>query len=208
MRSEKWEARTRKREAVRGGDARKSPVASFQPLPPSRKQAIDPASSIRVTTPTDRLTAALSDRYRIERELGQGELAAKSRGSADVAEATVAIGPPTAVPWRSTPGALATICRAVASATSLSGDPENHDADSLSRLTAALADRYRIERELGQGGMATVYLAQDLKHDRQVAIKVLRPELAAVARRRPVSPGDPPHRPAPASPHPAALRLR
>ncbi|HXH27564.1 MAG TPA: serine/threonine-protein kinase, partial [Candidatus Polarisedimenticolia bacterium] len=48
------------------------------------------------------------------------------------------------------------------------------------RLSAALADRYRIERQLGQGGMATVYLAQDLKHDRRVAIKVLRPELAAV----------------------------
>src|SRR5512140_36901 len=48
------------------------------------------------------------------------------------------------------------------------------------RLTAALADRYTIERELGAGGMATVYLAQDLKHDRQVAIKVLKPELAAV----------------------------
>ncbi len=48
------------------------------------------------------------------------------------------------------------------------------------RLTAALSDRYRIERELGQGGMATVYLAQDLKHDRHVALKVLRPELAAV----------------------------
>jgi Tol biopolymer transport system component/tRNA A-37 threonylcarbamoyl transferase component Bud32 len=48
------------------------------------------------------------------------------------------------------------------------------------RLTSALADRYRIERELGAGGMATVYLAQDLKHDRKVAIKVLRPELAAV----------------------------
>ncbi len=47
-------------------------------------------------------------------------------------------------------------------------------------LAAALADRYTIERELGQGGMATVYLAHDLKHDRQVAIKVLRPELAAV----------------------------
>jgi len=50
----------------------------------------------------------------------------------------------------------------------------------LVRLSSALADRYRIERELGQGGMATVYLAQDLKHDRQVAVKVLRPELAAV----------------------------
>ena len=48
------------------------------------------------------------------------------------------------------------------------------------RLSAALADRYRIERELGAGGMATVYLAEDLKHDRKVAIKVLKPELAAV----------------------------
>ena len=43
------------------------------------------------------------------------------------------------------------------------------------RLAGALADRYRIERELGQGGMATVYLAADLKHDRKVALKVLRP---------------------------------
>jgi Tol biopolymer transport system component/tRNA A-37 threonylcarbamoyl transferase component Bud32 len=51
---------------------------------------------------------------------------------------------------------------------------------SAERLTAALADRYRIERELGQGGMATVYLAQDLRHDRKVALKVLKPELAAV----------------------------
>ena len=42
-----------------------------------------------------------------------------------------------------------------------------------SRLGAALSDRYIIERELGQGGMATVYLAQDLKHDRRVAVKVL-----------------------------------
>ncbi len=49
-----------------------------------------------------------------------------------------------------------------------------------SRLVAALADRYRLERELGQGGMATVYLARDLKHNRDVAIKVLKPELAAV----------------------------
>jgi serine/threonine protein kinase len=53
-------------------------------------------------------------------------------------------------------------------------------ADVTDRLAAALADRYRIERELGAGGMATVYLAQDLKHDRKVALKVLRPELAAV----------------------------
>ncbi len=48
------------------------------------------------------------------------------------------------------------------------------------QLTAALADRYRIDRELGAGGMATVYLAQDLRHDRRVALKVLRPELAAM----------------------------
>ena len=47
------------------------------------------------------------------------------------------------------------------------------------RLATALADRYRIERELGAGGMATVYLAHDLKHDRDVAIKVLHPDLAA-----------------------------
>jgi TolB-like protein/tRNA A-37 threonylcarbamoyl transferase component Bud32/Flp pilus assembly protein TadD len=52
-------------------------------------------------------------------------------------------------------------------------------SDAMQRLTAALADRYRIERELGAGGMATVYLAQDLKHDRQVAIKVLREDLSA-----------------------------
>jgi serine/threonine-protein kinase len=50
----------------------------------------------------------------------------------------------------------------------------------MARLTASLADRYRIERELGAGGMATVYLALDLRHQRPVAIKVLRPELAAV----------------------------
>jgi len=48
------------------------------------------------------------------------------------------------------------------------------------RLVAGLADRYRMERELGAGGMATVYLAEDLRHNRQVAIKVLEPELAAV----------------------------
>jgi len=46
------------------------------------------------------------------------------------------------------------------------------------RLASALSDRYRLERELGQGGMATVYLAHDLKHDREVAIKVLREDLA------------------------------
>jgi tetratricopeptide (TPR) repeat protein len=53
-------------------------------------------------------------------------------------------------------------------------------AESLPRLEAALTGRYTIERELGRGGMATVYLARDLRHDRPVALKVLRPELAAV----------------------------
>src|SRR6266850_4644350 len=51
--------------------------------------------------------------------------------------------------------------------------------DILPRLSAALADRYAIERELGSGGMATVFLARELKHDREVALKVLRPEIAA-----------------------------
>ena len=52
--------------------------------------------------------------------------------------------------------------------------------DSFESIKAALADRYTIEHELGAGGMATVYLAHDMKHDRKVAVKVLRPELAAV----------------------------
>jgi tRNA A-37 threonylcarbamoyl transferase component Bud32/tetratricopeptide (TPR) repeat protein len=51
--------------------------------------------------------------------------------------------------------------------------------DLVSRLSAALASQYTIERELGRGGMATVYLARDLKHNRRVALKVLRPELTA-----------------------------
>ncbi len=52
-------------------------------------------------------------------------------------------------------------------------------SDVTARMTAALGDRYAIERELGSGGMATVYLAEDRKHKRKVAVKVLRPELAA-----------------------------
>ena len=51
--------------------------------------------------------------------------------------------------------------------------------DPITRLNAALEGRYRVERELGEGGMATVYLADDIKHERKVALKVLRPELAA-----------------------------
>jgi serine/threonine-protein kinase len=52
--------------------------------------------------------------------------------------------------------------------------------DATTRLDAALHDRYTIERELGAGGMATVYLAHDVRHDRKVALKVLRPELSAI----------------------------
>jgi hypothetical protein len=53
-------------------------------------------------------------------------------------------------------------------------------SDALRRLESGLADRYRIDRELGRGGMATVYLADDVKHRRSVAVKVLLPELASV----------------------------
>ena len=52
--------------------------------------------------------------------------------------------------------------------------------DVTSTLSASLAGKYRIEREIGAGGMAVVYLAHDLRHDRRVAVKVLRPELAAI----------------------------
>ena len=53
-------------------------------------------------------------------------------------------------------------------------------SDPIARLNAALEHRYAIERELGEGGMATVYLADDIKHERKVALQVLKPELAAV----------------------------
>ena len=53
-------------------------------------------------------------------------------------------------------------------------------SDPAARLNVALKGRYAIERELGEGGMATVYLADDIKHERKVALKVLKPELAAV----------------------------
>ena len=52
-------------------------------------------------------------------------------------------------------------------------------SNSFERLKTALVDRYAIEREIGAGGIATVYLAEDLRHHRQVAVKVLRPDLAA-----------------------------
>ncbi len=66
-------------------------------------------------------------------------------------------------------------------------------SDQFEHLKLALAGRYAIERELGEGGMAKVYLARDLKHDRSVAVRVLRPELAVVLgagrQRRRVLPG-------------------
>ena len=53
-------------------------------------------------------------------------------------------------------------------------------SDPVTRLNAALEGRYIIERELGEGGMATVYLAADLAHELKVALKLLKPDLAAV----------------------------
>jgi serine/threonine protein kinase len=78
--------------------------------------------------------------------------------------------------------------------------------ETVERLQAALADPYAIERELGRGGMATVYLAGDLKHGRQVALKVLKPELAATLGAQRFG-RDPGHRQPAARPHPAARRL-
>ena len=53
-------------------------------------------------------------------------------------------------------------------------------SDQFERLRTAIADRYTLEQEFGHGGMATVYLAEDLKHRRKVAVKVLLPDLAAI----------------------------
>src|SRR5678815_89433 len=66
------------------------------------------------------------------------------------------------------------------SAVSQAGAAIDMTDDAVARLTAALAGQYRIERKLGEGGMATVYLAEDLRHARKVAVKVVHPELAAV----------------------------
>ena len=62
---------------------------------------------------------------------------------------------------------------------SLLPNPGPRVSDPRDQLQADLAERYVLERELGRGGMATVYLARDLRHERLVALKVLRPEVAA-----------------------------
>jgi serine/threonine-protein kinase len=79
--------------------------------------------------------------------------------------------------------------------------------DPFEAFRAAIAHRYRIERELGRGGMATVYLAHELKHGRSVALKVLRHEIASVIVPS-GSAGDRSHRAFHPSQHPAALRFR
>ena len=77
----------------------------------------------------------------------------------------------------------------------------------IDRLADALADRYLLEEELGRGAAATVYLAQDLRHGRRVALKVLHSALGAGAWRRAVPAGDPDAGAAAPSSHPAAVRF-
>ena len=80
--------------------------------------------------------------------------------------------------------------------------------DRFDRLKEALAERYAVLRELGGGGMAMVYVAEDLKHHRKVAVKVLRPELAAALGHERFTARDRDRRPAAAPPYSAAPRLR
>ena len=72
-----------------------------------------------------------------------------------------------------------TVCHARGRSPPSASNSDTMDDSELPRLEAALGDRYRVTRRLGSGGMATVYLAEDVKHNRNVAIKVLKPDLAA-----------------------------
>jgi serine/threonine protein kinase len=83
-----------------------------------------------------------------------------------------------------------------------------HMPDLQSRLNEALTGRYVLDREIGAGGMATVFLARDLRHERDVTLKVLDPELAASIRGRALPRRDPHYGPASAPAHPPALRFR
>ena len=75
---------------------------------------------------------------------------------------------------------LATLWRSRVRRPTLAGLVSDSPSSPIDRVRAALADHYVIGRELGHGAMATVYLARDVKHDRDVAVKVMRPELVAV----------------------------
>ena len=81
-------------------------------------------------------------------------------------------------------------------------------SDPITRLNAALEGRYAIERELGEGGMATVYLADDLKHERKVALKGLEAGVGRGGRSRAVPGGDQDDGKPPASAYPAVVRFR
>ena len=76
------------------------------------------------------------------------------------------------------------------------------------RLETALDGKYRIERKLGEGGMATVYLAQDVKHERKVALKILEARAGRCDRSGAVPLGDQDDREPSASSHPRSLRFR
>ena len=77
----------------------------------------------------------------------------------------------------------------------------------IDRLRSALGDRYGVERQVGEGGMATVYLARDLKHERHGRHQGAPPRALRLARRRPLPPRDPGRRQPPAPQHPRPLRL-